>query len=118
MAGKNNHRYKIRKRINTIKHETKLLFDEDPILISTWEELSKLETDKYYIDIDLEGGRGHVRPKFEVADDDDNYYLHNMYLSTHTFYRATYSQYTNMLRKLGFNIQLANWDGDTIYSKN
>jgi hypothetical protein len=103
--------------MNAIKHEPKRLFDEPPVLISTWEELSKLETDTHRIEVNFEFCCGRVRPKFELTDDDD-YYRNNEYLSTHTFYSSTYSYYTRVLRELGFNIQLANWDGETIYCKN
>ena len=114
MANKNNRRYKMRKEMNKIKHEPKRLFEEPPVLISTWEELAKVETDTHYIEVDLEFCNGHVRPKFELSDDDD-YYLHNMYLSTHTFYGSQYFHSTTILRRLGFNVQLANWDGETLY---
>lgn len=57
MAGKNHRRYKIRKR-NSIKHIPEPLFDTPPVLISTWEELSKLENEKYRIEVDLKYGCG------------------------------------------------------------
>lgn len=82
MGNKNDHRYKVRKHMNTIKHEQKSLFDEPPVLISTWDELGKLENDTHRIEVDLDGGSGYVVPKFELTSDDD-YYLHNRYLSTH-----------------------------------
>ena len=82
-------------------------------LISTWEELGKLENNKYYIDMDKCGGCGWIRPKFEVSDDD--YYDHNGHLSTHTFYGNSYNNSTAKLRRFGFNVQLENWDGETIY---
>jgi len=113
MAGKNHRRYKIRKR-NSIKHIPEPLFDTPPVLISTWEELSKLENEKYRIEVDLKYGCGWVRPKFKLENDDE-YFKHNFYLSTHTFYGDDYSEYTRILRDFGFNIQLANWDGKTVY---
>lgn len=116
MAGKNHRRYKMRKCMNEIKHKPVSLFNEPPVLISTWEELSKLETETHSLVIDVDGCNGHVRPKFKLSDDDD-YYMHNAYLSTHTFYSSQYFESTAMLRKLGFNVQLQNWDGETVYCK-
>lgn len=113
MAGKNNKRYKIRKNMNKIKHEPKRLFNEPPVLISTWEELVGLENDLYRIEVDIDRCSGWVRPKFEMPDKD--YTLHNIYLSTHTFYGSNYFNSTVLLRNFGFNIQLKNWDGETVY---
>lgn len=117
MAGKNHHRYKIRKRMNQIKHEPKRLFEEPPVLIHNWEELSKATSETHYLEIDIRNCNGHVRPKPGVECDNDSYYFHNKYLSTHTFYGGSYYYYTSKLRKLGFNIQLENWDGETIFCR-
>lgn len=116
MAGKNHKRYSIRKRMNAIKHEPKRLFDDPPILISTWEELGKAYSETHYIELSKEGWNGHVRPKDESLNEGDSYWRHNMYLSTHTFYGSSYYYMTTKLRELGFNIQLANWDGETMYA--
>ena len=94
---------------DTRKHK----FNEPPTLINGWEDFVGLENDNYYIDINLEMGCGWVRCKREVPDFE--YYTHNMYLSTHTFYGDQYQMYTSMLRDFGFNVQLKNWDGETIY---
>ena len=115
MASKNNKRYKMRKHMNSIRHVPVRLFDEDPKLISTWSELVGLENDNYRIEIDEDRCSGHVVPKFEVNDDE--FFDHHIYLSTHTFYGGTYFMYTVKLRNMGFNIQLANWDGETVYCK-
>lgn len=115
MAGKNNKRYKLRKRMNSIKHEPIPRFSEPAKLIETWSDLVGLESDRYTLDIDVEGGNGYTRPKFEI--DDSEYFDHNMYLSTHTFYGQQYFYYTEKLRDMGFNIQLENWDGETRYSR-
>jgi hypothetical protein len=117
VAGKNHKRYKLRKRMNAIKHEPIRLFKEPPTLISTWKELGKAYSETHYIELDKDGWCGHVRPKFAVANDDE-YFSNNIYLSTHTFYGSSYYYMTTLLRKLGFNIQLANWDGETIYAVN
>lgn len=110
MAGKNDKRYKTRKRMNAIKHEPKRLFEAPPVLISTWEELGQLENDKYKIELDADKCSGSIVSK----DDKDDFYE---YLSTHTFYEDTYFYRTIALRKLGFNIQLKNWHGETVYCK-
>ena len=113
MAGKNNHRYKIRKRINTIKHEPRRLFDTPPILIKNWDELTKMKSETHILEIEPANGNGWIKPKIKVEGKD--YYKHNHYLSTHTFYGHSYFYSTTVLRKCGFNIQLENWDGETIY---
>jgi predicted GTPase len=114
MAGKNNRRYKVRKQMCTGKH-MKTVFTEPPTLISSWEELNGLENDKYFIEVEVENGRGYVRPKFDVPT--DKYYDHNVYLHTHTFYGTQYFESTNTLRRLGFNVQLSNWEGETVYCR-
>lgn len=115
MASKNHHRYKLRKRMNGIKHVQSSLFTEPAILIGTWEELDGLENDNYRIEVELYNCCGWVRPKQEVSESE--YFKHNMYLSTHTFYGSQYFYSTAALRKLGFNVQLSNWDGETLYCK-
>jgi hypothetical protein len=115
MASKNHHRYKLRKRMNSIKHEEKSLFNEPPLVISSWEALDKLENDQYYLDITPEDCNGWLRPKIESSE--ENYWLHNHYLSTHTFYESEYFRTTSLLRRLGFNVQLVNWDGETLYCR-
>lgn len=116
MASKNHPRYKLRKRMNSIKHEPKSRFSEEATLIKDWAGLVGLETEKYYIDIDTEGCSGWVRAKFKDGEGLD-YYSHSIYLSTHTFYDRGYFYYTDILRELGFNVQLTNWDGETIYCR-
>lgn len=116
MAGKNHPRYKLRKKMNTIKHEVKSLFNEPPTFIHNWEELSQAKSNTHIIEIDPDMCSGWVRPKFELSSDDD-YYTHNVYLSTHTFYGNTYFISTATLRRLDFNVQLINWDGETICCK-
>lgn len=116
MAGKNHHRYKIRKRINKIKHESKPLFDTPPWLIESWSQLNGLQNDKYIIEVDEYMCNGWVKPKFDVSEEES--WVHNMYLSTHTFYGSNYFNTTWMLRsRFGFNVQLANWDGQTLYCR-
>ena len=113
MAGKNNHRYGKRKRINKIKHEVKPLFSEPAKYIENWEQLDGLQNDNISVDKDM--CNGWIKPKNEVPDDE--FFTHNVYLSTHTFYGRDYYWTTAILRYMGFNIQLANWDGETVWCK-
>lgn len=115
MGNKNNNRYNTRKR-NSVKHESKKLFTEPPLLIKNWEELSKVKSDTHFIEVEIENCCGYIRPMIEVPDEE--YYDHNYYLTTHTFYGSQYFITTELLRKCGFNVQLLNWDGETIYSRN
>lgn len=114
MANKNNNRYKVRKR-NNIKQEVKSLFNTPPVLIHDWNGLCGLENDKYRIVVDEDRCCGWIKPKFDVSNED--HCLHNKYLSTHTFYDSSYYYSTTLLRRFGFNVQLANWDGETIYCR-
>lgn len=76
-------------------------------LIKDWEELSKVpQNEKYKLEIDLEFCNGWITPLFEVSDKD--YYKHNIYLSTHTFYGKTGTP--NILKDYGWDIELDNWD--------
>lgn len=113
MGNKNHRRYKLRRHMNAIKHEPKKLFSEPPIFIHGWKDLIGLENDRYIIVVEEGNCRGWIKPKFEVPDEE--YFEHYHYLSTHTFYGGQYFYSTAMLRKFGFNVQLENWDGETIY---
>lgn len=81
-------------------------------LISTWEELSKCESDTHVIEVDLRYGNGWVRPK-DRSIRYEEYFKNDCYLSTHTFYGSNYQQSTKILQACGFNVQLKNWDGKT-----
>lgn len=74
-------------------------------LIKSWDGLVSLESDEYYLEIDVDKCNGHIRSKT-----DDNFYS---YLSTHTFYGKNYQYSTVRLQECGFDIQLENWDGET-----
>lgn len=84
-----------------------------PKLIKGWKDLVGLETEDYYLDIDLEMCNGHIRPKEHVQVNDENYFEHTRYLSTHTFYGLDYKGSTIELQEHGFDVQLENWDGET-----
>ena len=114
MASKNHKRYKVRKR-NTVKHQPKRLFDDPPILIHDFSELIGLENDICRIEVDEDMSCAWVKQKDPNADDDPVWWKHDIYLSTHTFYKSHYQGMTKILRRLGFNIQLENWDGETVY---
>lgn len=78
--------------------------------IKDWIELATVESEDYYIEVDKEWGNGWIRPKDHVQYDDKDYYKHNVYLTTHTFYGEQYQASTKLLRQYGFDVQLANWD--------
>lgn len=78
---------------------------QQPLLISDWEELSKLppsKTHKLEIDINLCYG-------WIISLEDKKSYGNNHYLSTHTFYSKNHEESTNILRSCGFNVTLDNW---------
>ena len=74
-------------------------------LIKSWDELVDLESDGYYLEIDVDRCNGHIRSKT-----DEDFYA---YLSTHTFYGNDYQYSTVRLQECGFDVQLENWDGET-----
>lgn len=74
-------------------------------LIKSWDGLVGLESDGYYLEIDVDRGNGHIRSKT-----DKDFYA---YLSTHTFYGNNYQYSTTRLQECGFDVQLENWDGET-----
>lgn len=78
-------------------------------LIESWEELVGLESDDYYLDINVEKCNGHIMAKEHVK----NKGFYNPYLSTHTFYGLNYKHSTILLQEYGFDVQLKNWDGET-----
>ena len=74
-------------------------------LIKSWDGLVGLESDGYYLEIDVGRCNGHIRSKT-----DEDFYA---YLSTHTFYGNDYQYSTARLQECGFDVQLENWDGKT-----
>lgn len=74
-------------------------------LIKSWDELVGLESDGYYLEIDVDRCNGHIYSKT-----DKDFYA---YLSTHTFYGHDYQYSTVRLQECGFDVQLKNWDGET-----
>jgi vacuolar-type H+-ATPase subunit D/Vma8 len=79
-------------------------------LIKTWEELAGLESENYRVEVDLDKCSGWIVPKVETKETEENYFKYHWYLSTHTFYGHSYAQYTELFQKLGFDIELDNWD--------
>lgn len=75
-------------------------------LISSWEELSKEQSDTHYLEIDLEYCNGWIHPKVEGED----CYKDRYYLSTHSFYGSQYETSTKILQSCGFDVHLENWD--------
>ena len=83
-----------------------------PVQVRSWEELDGLVSDdgKYKIEVDLKGECGYVRPTFKVDDPETDYHVHNMYLSTHTFYRKSGESIREKIKQFGFNIEIIPWD--------
>lgn len=79
-----------------------------PKFIKDWNDLVGLESETHRLEIDTEMGCGWIRPK-EYANDDESF-MNSHYLSTHTFYGSSYKGYEKLLRSLGFNVVLDNWD--------
>lgn len=92
-----------------IKSEPKTNINETK-LIKTWSELKSIESDTHIIEVDEYSG--WIRPKNENKE---NYWKDNHYLGTHTFYGHNYTYSTRILQECGFNVQLENWDGETIW---
>lgn len=82
-----------------------------PKLIDNFIELAAVESSKgYKIVLDEDGYSACIEPIVETEETEKNYYDHHIYLSTHTFYGNEYERSTKILRKFGFDVQLANWD--------
>lgn len=73
----------------------------EPVLISTWNELRECESETHVLEIKEDGHSGWIYPK------GGGKFQH--YLSTHTFYESTYSHSTRILQECGFNVQLVSW---------
>lgn len=116
MSNKSKHRYKVRKSINKIKHMPTPRFSEPALLINNWDELAdaKLENERFKVIVE----EGHYNGS--IYENINGEWEFKEYLSTHTFYGEHTHQYfysTELLRECGFNVQLKNWDGETIYSR-
>ncbi len=85
-----------------------------PKLITNWEELAGLESKKYKLEIDVDMGCGWIVPKVETEETKENYCEHHFYLSTHTFYGIKHKYSTEVLQKFGFDVELDNWDKETL----
>ena len=80
-------------------------------LISTWDELDGLESEKYKIRLDNKYRcSGWIEPKVETEETEENWFDHYVYLSTHTFYGTQYKESTEVLKKFGFDVEIDNWD--------
>ena len=78
-------------------------------LIKTWKELDGLENENYIINVDLDKYNGWIYPKDKNKFPDEEYWKHNVYLSTHTFYENHYKESTRLLQKFGFDVEIDNW---------
>ena len=81
-----------------------------PKLITNWEDLVGLESEKYKLEIDVDMGCGWIVPKVETEETETDYCRHHYYLSTHTFYGGHNRSYTKVLQNFGFDIELDTWD--------
>jgi len=101
-------------------------------LIKNWpelEEYSKIcNNPNYYIDFsdgrfsgegqEISPHSAWIRPIKVTEETEKNYWDHNKYLSTHTFYgknkdgtgRDTHKYSTELLQKFGFDVEIDNWD--------
>ena len=79
-------------------------------LISTWDELDGLESEKYKVEVDKFYWSGWIVPKVETDETKENYFEHHAYLSTHTFYGSQYEYSTELLQSFGFDVEIDNWD--------
>ena len=75
-----------------------------PRKIKSWEELVGLESEKYKLEIDVEGECGWILPKPEIEQTQSSSY--RVYLTTHTFYPKHYKWATEILQKHGFDVEL------------
>ena len=76
-----------------------------PKLIKTWDELKECTSETHVLEI--EDCCGWIHP---IVPSNKNFWKHNHYLSTHTFYGGTHKESTRLLQACGFNIEIANWD--------
>jgi hypothetical protein len=86
-------------------------FDSPSVLISTWDELSKVKASVpgFWLRITPEDGSGWIVPD-ECKHEEDDSEFRSEYLSTHTFYGLNYKQSTEVLQRYGFNVIIDNWD--------
>ncbi len=86
-------------------------FDSPPVLISTWDELSKVKASVpgFWLRITPEDGSGWIVPG-DCKNEEDDSEFRNDYLSTHTFYGLNYKRSTEVLQRYGFNVIIDNWD--------
>lgn len=85
-------------------------------LIRNWEELFALPpNDKYKIVPDESGyGCGWIKAIKETEETKENYFKHHVYLSTHTFYGKHYEYSTRKLQEYGFDVEIDNWDKESV----
>ena len=80
-------------------------------LIKNWSELAQVPAnDKYKIVVDEDMGSAWIRPVKETEETEKNWFDHNQYLSTHTFYGDYCEWSTELLQRFGFDIIIDNWD--------
>lgn len=73
-------------------------------IIRNWEELTDVESDSYYLDIDFNKKSGWIRPKFKV--DFREFYCYNHYLDSNIFTTEMCDWATNILQSCGFDVTI------------
>lgn len=90
--------------------------ENEPIAVADWTDLAKLPDSERFT-LEIKRGNGWIHPKEpkEYNPDipyEDQFFHLSHYLSTHTFYGMNHEGSTQLLRKCGFNVTLANWDAE------
>ena len=81
-------------------------------LISTWEELSKCESETHRLFINFVAGNGWIDSK--ANEPGTNSCVDSHYLSTHTFYEKHHEESTRLLQSCGFNVKIVNRDAERL----
>lgn len=77
-------------------------------LIKSWAELSSVPESKTH-KLDIGEHNGWIITKNPKSD---KFSDRKKYLSTHTFYGSSFRYSTKLLQSCGFDVEIANWDGE------
>lgn len=88
------------------------------ILVKDWEELDRIsnkESATHVLEVNAEEGCGWLKSKSPRNLKKNLSFMRqikhmDVYLSTHTFYGASYQHSNKMFRACGFDIEVDNWD--------
>ena len=83
-----------------------------PKKIESWQELAGLESEKYKLQVRLfaYAGCAFIVPKIETEETKKEYYKHHFYLSSQTFLPSHHKEATEMLQKLGFDVEIVPYE--------